>query len=154
MAVKKVGELIKEARTGAGMTQEQLAKKVKGITAADISKAERGEISLTNDQLKTIAKATGVTQKSLLDAPKPKMSSNAKTSGNKKTASSSDKTSINVTAEEKKLIQLYRKADTDQRKAALALLKKNDTEEIGGILGSLINNPDIKDAISGLQGLL
>ena len=40
----KVGPLIKEARTGAGMTQEQLAKKIKGITAADISKAERGEL--------------------------------------------------------------------------------------------------------------
>ena len=40
MARKKVGELIKEARTGAGMTQEQLARKVKGISAQDISKAE------------------------------------------------------------------------------------------------------------------
>jgi ribosome-binding protein aMBF1 (putative translation factor) len=33
MARKKVGELIKEARTGAGMTQEQLARKVKGVSA-------------------------------------------------------------------------------------------------------------------------
>ena len=39
----KVGALIKEARTGAGLTQEQLARKIKGISADDISKAERGE---------------------------------------------------------------------------------------------------------------
>ena len=43
LMAKKVGELIKKARTDAGLTQEQLAKKVDGITAADISKAERGE---------------------------------------------------------------------------------------------------------------
>ena len=67
---KKVGTLIKEARTAAGMTQEQLAKKVKGASAADIGKAERGEKDLTQEQLKAIAKATGVTQKSLLDAAK------------------------------------------------------------------------------------
>lgn len=54
----KVGPLIKEARTGAGMTQEQLAKKIKGITAADISKAERGELELTQTVLKEIARNT------------------------------------------------------------------------------------------------
>ena len=43
----KVGVLIKEARTGAGLTQEQLARKIKGISADDISKAERGEKELT-----------------------------------------------------------------------------------------------------------
>ena len=43
MATKKVGDLIKEARTGAGLTQAELAKKVDGVTASDISKAERGE---------------------------------------------------------------------------------------------------------------
>ena len=32
----KVGALIKEARTGAGLTQEQLARKIKGISADDI----------------------------------------------------------------------------------------------------------------------
>ena len=66
----KVGALIKEARTGAGLTQEQLAKKVDGVTASDISKAERGEKELTQTQLKQIAKATGVTQASLLNAAK------------------------------------------------------------------------------------
>ena len=102
MAKKKTGELIKEARTGAGMTQEQLAKKVKGLTAADISKAERNELQLTQAQLKEIAKATGVTQKSLLEAA-------GTTTG--KTPSSSD--AYKLTATEKKLIDLYRAADTD-----------------------------------------
>ena len=38
---KKVGTLIKEARTAAGLTQEQLAKKISGLSAADIGKARR-----------------------------------------------------------------------------------------------------------------
>ena len=69
MAVKNtVGPLIKEARTKAKLTQEQLASKIDGLTASDVGKAERGEKILTQDILKQIAKATGVTQKSLLDA--------------------------------------------------------------------------------------
>ena len=64
---KKVGTLIKKARTEAGLTQEQLAKKVTGASAADIGKAERGEKELTTDQLKQVAKATGVTQKGQAD---------------------------------------------------------------------------------------
>ena len=84
MAVKKVGTLIKEARTGAGLTQEQLARKIKGVSADDISKAERGEKDFTQAVLKEIAKATGVTQKSLLDAAKG--STAAKTTAAKTTA--------------------------------------------------------------------
>jgi phosphoribosylaminoimidazolecarboxamide formyltransferase/IMP cyclohydrolase len=41
MAVKKVGDLIREARTGAGLTQEALAKKVTGLSASDLGRAER-----------------------------------------------------------------------------------------------------------------
>ena len=81
---KKVGTLIKEARTEAGLTQEQLARKISGLSASDISKAERGEKELTQAQLKAIAKATGVTQASLLNA--------AKGSSSKKTTTSSKTT--------------------------------------------------------------
>ena len=70
MASKKLGDLIKEARMNADLTQEQLAKKIAGLSASDISMAERGKKDLTQEQLKRIAKATGVTQKSLLDAAK------------------------------------------------------------------------------------
>ena len=76
----KVGPLITEARTGAKLTQEQLAKKVAGMTAQDISKAERGETIPSQAQLKAIAKATGVTQASLLNAAKE---STAKSAGKK-----------------------------------------------------------------------
>ena len=75
MAAKKVGTLIKEARTNAGMTQEQLARKISGLSASDISLAERDKLNLTQDQLKQIAKATGVTQASLINAAKGTSSS-------------------------------------------------------------------------------
>lgn len=124
MATKKLGNLIKKARTDAGLTQEQLAKKVSGLTAADIGKAERAEKDLTETQLKAIAKATGVTQKSLLDAAGKSTASAAKTTSAKasssKTASGS---SMKLTANEKKLVELYREADAETKKQAMKVLK-------------------------------
>lgn len=130
MAAKKVGVLIREARTGAGLTQTQLAKKIPGLTASDVSKAERGEVELTQAQLKSIAKVTGVTQSSLLNAPKGGVSSSTPPGG-------SSSTSMKVSAAEKKLVQLYRKADASSKKAAVSLLE-NSAAADGGVLDSLL----------------
>lgn len=138
MAVKKVGELIREARTGAGLTQEALAKKVTGLSAADLGRAERGEKDLTQEQLKAIARATGVTQKSLLDAAKKKNTSAGKTGTSaKKPASGTAKkpgsgsSRETLTAAEKKFLQLYRDADSKRRSLAKEILEgKSDTTEL------------------------
>ena len=155
----KVGTLIKEARTAAGLTQEALARQVADCSAADISKAERGEKELSQTQLKAIAKATGVTQKSLLDAAKgttnakatsgktstAKSSSakspSAKTSTARTTGSTSGQSSVKVTVAEKKLLELYRAANSDTKKAAVALLKgeKLDTDSDKTVLDGLLN---------------
>jgi len=127
---KKLGMLIREARTGAGLTQEQLAKKVKGLSASDVSKAERGEKELTQEQLKAIAKATGVTQKSLLDA--------AKGGSAKPAAAKTASTGVKLSAEEKKLISLWRKADDSARQAALKALEKSGGA--GDLIGELLGN--------------
>jgi len=132
MAAKKVGTLIKEARTGADLTQEQLARKIAGLSASDISLAERGQKDLTQAQLKQIAKVTGVTQASLINAAKgtaaKKSSTSAKSTASKKSASSSAaKSSVKVTAAEKKLLELYRAADAETKKEVLALLKGEDS---------------------------
>ena len=133
MAAKKVGALIKEARTAAGLSQEALAKKIKGLSASDISKAECGEKELTQEALKAIAKATGVTQKSLLDAAKGGSSS-------AKTSSSSKKTdSVKLTSAEKTMLEAYRKADADTQKAALKLLK-GEKGLASDLLGSILNS--------------
>ena len=113
----KVGNLIKKARTEAGLTQEQLAKKVRNCSTSDIGKAERGEIRLTNDQLKQIAKATGVTQKSLTDAAASSTYKNSSSSSN--SSGTSAKGSMKVSATEKKLVELYRKADASTKKKAM-----------------------------------
>ena len=142
MASKKLGNLIKEARTDAGLTQEQLARKISGLSAADISAAERGVGDLTQDQLKKIAKATGVTQASLLNAAKGSSSSSSK----KSTAS---KSSMKVTATEKKLVELYRKADTKTKQEVMKVLKGEDSLA-EGIFETLLDSVDtdkIKDAV-------
>ena len=130
MASKKLGNLIKEARTDAGYTQEELARKISGVSASDISLAERGLGDLTQEQLKKIAKITGVTQASLLDAAK---------GSSKKTSSSStaNKTSMKVTATEKRLVEYYRKADSDTRKRAMNMLK-GDNDSTSELLESLL----------------
>lgn len=164
MATKKVGDLIKEARTNAGLSQEALAKKIDGLSASDVGKAERGEKELTQAQLKEIAKATGVTQKSLLEAPKgasakkttaktgEKKTSSAKTTAKKTTAKKTDAAAETLTASEKKLLELYRAADSDTKKAAVALLKGEQPE--GGVLGNLLNMLGSSDALSGILGNL
>ena len=137
MATKKVGTLIKEARTNADLTQEQLARKISGLSASDISMAERGKLDLTQAQLKQIAKITGVTQASLLNAAKgtttkttaaKKTTTTAKkTTAKKSTSSSGSKSSVQVTATEKKLVELYREADADTKKEVMKILKGEDS---------------------------
>ena len=114
---KKTGAMIKKSRTAAGMTQAALAEKLGNLTAADISKAERGLLELSQATLKSIAKAVGVAQSTLLNAeqaePKPE----------KKTPA----TKIKI-AEEKQLLKLYRNADEQTRKDAIRVLKGEATE--------------------------
>ena len=135
----KVGPLIKKARTDAGFTQEQLAKKVSGVTAADISKAERGEKELPQAALKQIAKVTGVTQTSLLEAAKKSTYGTGKTSSGKTSSSTAAKSSMQVTATEKKLVLLYREADSNTKKAVLRMLK-GESDTASEILTSLLDS--------------
>ena len=145
MAGKKVGELIREARNAAGLSQEKLAQAVDGVSASDISKAERGEKELSQAALKQIAKATGVTQKSLLEAASKTAGSSKKTdSGKKTTSAKAAGTEIKLTAAEKRILELYRAADSDTKKAAEKLLKGEKDENIlenllGGAAGLLAN---------------
>lgn len=150
---KKLGNLIKEARTTKGLTQSALADKVSGITASDVSKIERGEKEPTQDVLKQIAKVLGVTQKSLLDAATGSgKTTAAKTGTSSKTGTAAKKPSsarkpsaakdtqdtLKLTATEKKLVQLYRKADTKTKKAAINLLEgdSNAIELIGALMSA------------------
>ena len=131
----KLGRLIKQARTDAGYTQEQLARKVRGVAASDISKYERGEAEPSQETVKTIAKACGVTQKSLLDAM-PKSSTRTSSSS----TSSGTKSSMQVNATERRLVELYREATSENKKKALSVLRGTHT--------------DADDIIEGLGGLI
>ena len=151
----KVGALIREARTAAGLTQEQLAKKVDGVTASDISKAERGEKELTQAQLKLIAKATGVTQASLLNAAKSGTTAKKPAATAKKPSASTAKKpaakkeeEIKLTAAEKKLLELYRAADKNTKDAALKVLKGEKQD-----LLSLLGGGDLLGSVTDLLGL-
>ena len=149
---KNVGKLIKAARTGADMTQEQLARRISGLSANDISLAERGEKGLTQAQLKKIAAITGVTQASLINAAKEENESSKKTTTTKKTTTAKTPANANstmkVTATERKLVEAYRLADSDTKKRALNLLKGKDE----GVLGNLLGGVDIADTVEDVLG--
>ena len=183
MAGKKVGELIKEARGKAGLSQESLARQIEGLSASDVGRAERGEKELTQAQLRAIAKATGVTQKSLLEAAAgtsgtkktdakktaakktdtkkteskkadakktetkktetkkteaKKTGTAAKKTAAKKTAAKKTDEADTLTNAEKSMLNAWRKADPETRKAALALLK-GEKEEAGDLLSTLLS---------------
>ena len=157
---KKVGDLIKEARTKAGLSQDKLAGMVEGLSASELSKAERNEKELTQAELKAIAKICGVTQKSLLEAPSSvKKTTAAKTSTAKtttaktssakkttakttaaKTAASSSSDAVKLTAAEKRVLELYRAADATTKKNAEAVLKgtKKVQDDSSDLVSSLL----------------
>ena len=167
---KKLGDLVKKARTEKGFTQAGLAEKVDGLTASDVSKIERGEKEPAQSVLKQMAKALGVTQKSLLDAAAGSgKTTAAKTTSSKtgtaaKKTSSSKKTSavkdtidtLKLTAAEKKLVQLYRKADAKTKKAAVNLLEgdSNAIELIGALLSDKGSGSSGSSGSSGTSDLL
>ena len=164
-----VGPLIKEARSKAKLSQEALASQIDGLSSSDLGKAERGEKELSQSVLRQIAKLTGVTQSSLINAAKEstygtaakktssaaaakkttaattakKTSTTAKTTTTAKKTSTTKKTSsasknaIELTAAEKKLIELYRAADSETKKKAVAVLK-GESSEMSDILTSLL----------------
>ena len=159
---KKVGKLIKAARTGADMTQEQLARRISGLSASDISLAERGEKDLTQAQLKKIATITGVTQASLIEAAKAENGTAKKTTARKTTTTTrktttpktpaSANSTMKVTATERKLVEAYRLADSDTKKRAMNLLKGKDDGILGGLLGGADISDKVEDVLEDVLG--
>lgn len=175
MASKKVGALVKEARVAADLTQEKLAKKAgEGLTANDISKCEQQKADLTTAQLKAIAKVCGVTQTSLVNAPKnlsaaaakkaaaekkaaekkttEKKTTEKKTTAKKPTTPSNANTTMKVTTTEKKLIEAYRTATSDNKKIAMKLLKGEMSETVTNLLGVTSGSSSSVDGIGDLLG--
>lgn len=145
-----VGPLIKEARGKAKLSQEALASRIDGLSAADLGKAERGEKELSQSILRQIAKITGVTQSSLINAAKEssygaekkpaaaaKKTAAAKTDASAKKTAAASKNAVELTAAEKKLVELYRAADSETKKKAVAVLK-GEQSDAGEILSSLL----------------
>lgn len=148
-----VGKMIKEARQACKLTQEALGWAV-GLSASEISRAEREEITLDNDELKRIAKAVKITQKSLLDAAKqdresamvssmpigmPGMMPMGAMDPNAPLpmggAMPMGEPPMMLTTAEKKLMEQFRAADSATKKAVKKLLKGDQAE-----LVELVNN--------------
>ncbi|MCR4866726.1 MAG: hypothetical protein K5921_07365 [Lachnospiraceae bacterium] len=90
------------------------------------------------------AKTTAKTTAKKPAAKKPAAKKPA--TGAKKTTSASR---IQVSATEKKLVELYRKADSDTKKAALALLK-GEKSQTSNILTSILEDSGLLNNLSDI----
>lgn len=140
MAIKNVGTLIREARTAKKLSQEQLANGIDGLSGSEIGKAERGEKELTQVQLKAIAKTLGITQKSLLEAPKggynnaaaaKSSSASAKKTTTNKTASAKTSSTAKTTA--KKTTSAAAKTSSASASKKTSTAKKTASSSTGAI---------------------
>jgi hypothetical protein len=106
---------------------------------------------------KTAAKSTAktgakkTTAKTSSTAKKPAAKTSAKKPAAKKpaTTSKSSGSRIQVTATEKKLVELYRAADSDTKKAALALLK-GEKAQTSGILTSILGDNNLLNNLTNI----
>ena len=81
-----------------------------------------------------------------MNAAKGTVSAKKTTSSTKKTTASSSQQTVKVTSAEKKLLELYRAADSDTKKAALKVLKGEESAA-EDILENLLES--VQDMLSG-----
>ena len=93
----------------------------------------------------TAKKATTAKKTTSTSAKKP--AAKKATTTAKKTTSTG--TSVKVTATEKKLLELYREADADTKKAAMAVLK-GEKSQLTDIVGSILDNKKLMNTVTSL----
>ncbi len=96
-----------------------------------------------------MATAKTTTKKEIAKTAAKKTTAKKTITAKKPAAAKSTGTSVKVTATEKKLLELYRAADADTKKAAVALLK-GEKSQLGGILDSILENKTIMNTVTGL----
>ena len=132
---------IKEIRTAAGMSQEALSKAA-GVAVAELSKAERGIKDLAPEKLEAVAKALDVAPESLKD-PAP-------AAGETATAKP-----VELTEEERELIDLYRTADADKRKMAVAILKGTmGSQDYVNFLAGMLKGTDSTALLNAVKSMI
>ncbi len=154
---EQVGAKIKEARNAAGMSQKELAAAVPGVSASDISKAERGLIELTPEQLQAIAGATGaiVNPAEAVQASVEKETPADLQKDGRSETSPSTQITVVLNAAEKELLDLYKASDPITQRLIFYVLKrkKPQMQEVMALLGGLLTNFS-KSGENPLAGLM
>ena len=96
----------------------------------------------TTTKKTTAKKTTGAAKKTTAKKTTAKKATTAKKTG-------TSGSSVKVTATEKKLLELYRAADADTKKAAMALLK-GERSQLTDIIGSILDNKNIMNTVTSL----
>lgn len=144
---EQIGMAIKKARLDAGMTQAKLAEGVEGMSARDISKAERGLIELSDDELAAIAEALGTDADSLLAAAEDSSATTDEEAvSNVEEEVSPDAAEMPAPTQEE-LMSLFESADPNVKGAILSMLKGEAPEK--GVLDTVL--PVIGEVLASKQ---
>ena len=103
--------------------------------------AKTTKTATTKKTASTAKKTTTASKKTASTAKKTTSASKKATSIAKKT------TSTGTSVTEKKLLELYRAADADTKKAAMALLK-GEKSQLGGVLDEILKNKTIMNTVT------
>ncbi len=109
---------------------------------ANIKTKEDAEKKLT----KSTKTSTATVKKSTASK---KASTSKKTTSTGSSAKKKASSSVKLTTTEKKLLELYRAADADTKKAAMAILKGEKTQ-LGSIIDSVLENKKIMNTVTSL----
>ena len=148
---------IKEARNAAGMSQKELAAAVPGVSASDISKAERGLIELSPEKLRAIADATGASPNAAeaVQASAEKEAPADLQKNDPKETPQNAQITVVLNAAEKELLDLYKASDPITQALIFYVLKrkKPQMQEVMALLGGLLTNLS-KSGENPLAGLM
>ncbi|RKM53966.1 hypothetical protein D6853_14545 [Butyrivibrio sp. X503] len=103
----------------------------------------------TTKKTTTSKKSTSGTKKKTASKAKSIAANKTKKTGTTTATKKATGSSVKVTTAEKKLLELYRAADADTKKAAVALLK-GEKSQLGGILESILENKTIMNTVTSL----
>ena len=139
---KEVGARIREARRNAGLSQAALAAKTEGISPSVLGKAERGEKELSPEKLQALADALEVSLETLTgeaaaDAPEAAEATEAAEAPEAEEAPEAAEAAeepVEMTEDEKEVVELFKSADTDTQNAAISTLKEGKISGSGLML--------------------
>lgn len=126
--------------------RQRWQKTAEAVTASDISKAERGLLELSPEQLEAVAKTLGAAPDTFSEA-----SQNPAQETKETPAGTAEKTAI----EDQELVALYRAADAGKQKMVISALKgAQENPDLANMLAGILKNNDPETLLNAVKTII